>query len=57
MFTIDEQRALHDKAVELLEKALTIAPDTRLHQKLGDIYLNKKKDPEKAIEHFSTALK
>lgn len=51
-----QQEQQYEQAVVLLTKYLTINPSSRLHQLLGDCYINLQKD-EDAYQHYTTALR
>ena len=51
-----EQSGQRIKAVEVLVKQIDIQPTNKLHHTLADL-LVKSGEPEKALEHYTTALR
>ena len=55
MATFLEQAGQRDKALEVLAKRIDHQPTNRLHHTMADL-LVKSGEPEKALEHYTTAL-
>jgi tetratricopeptide (TPR) repeat protein len=55
--TAYKDQGLYDQAIESFEQVLEINPQLAIpHLNLATVYLNKKKDPPKALYHFERAM-